>query len=145
MLDFKYLRDHIDEVREKIEQRGVEVNWENLLDIDISRRELLKEVENLRYQKNTVSEKISQLKREKEDASQEIENMRALSQHIKELDSQLQNKETALKELMLIIPNLPHSSVAVGKSSEENPEIKKCGEIPRFPLNRNLTGKSGKT
>lgn len=132
MLDFKYLRDHIDEVREKIEQRGVEVNWENLLDLDISRRELLKEVEKLRYQKNTVSEKISQLKREKEDASQEIENMRALSQHIKELDSQLQNKETALKELMLIIPNLPHSSVAVGKSSEENPEIKKCGEIPRF-------------
>ena len=132
MLDFKYLRDHIDEVREKIEQRGVEVNWENLLDLDISRRELLKEVEDLRYQKNTVSEKISQLKREKKDASQEIENMRALSQHIKELDSQLQDKEAALKELMLIIPNLPHSSVAVGKSSEENPEIKKCGEIPRF-------------
>ncbi len=132
MLDFKYLRDHIDEVKEKIKQRGVEVNWENLLDLDISRRELLKEVEDLRYQKNTVSEKISQLKREKKDASQEIENMRALSQHIKELDSQLQNKEAALKELMLIIPNLPHSSVAVGKSSEENPEIKQCGEIPRF-------------
>ncbi len=132
MLDFKYLRDHIDEVREKIEQRGVEVNWENFLDLDISRRELLNEVESLRYQKNTVSEKISQLKREKKDASQEIENMRVLSQHIKELDSQLQNKETALKELMLIIPNIPHSSVAVGKSSEENPEIKKCGEIPRF-------------
>ncbi len=132
MLDFKYLRDHIDEVREKIEQRGVEVNWENFFDLDISRRELLNEVESLRYQKNTVSEKISQLKREKKDASQEIENMRVLSQHIKELDSQLQNKETALKELMLIIPNIPHSSVAVGKSSEENPEIKKCGEIPRF-------------
>ena len=132
MLDFKYLRDHIDEVKEKIKQRGVEVNWENLLDLDISRRELLKKVEDLRYQKNTVSEKISQLKREKKDASQEIENMRALSQHIKELDSQLQNKEAALKELMLIIPNLPHSSVAVGKSSEDNPEIKKCGEIPRF-------------
>ena len=132
MLDFKYLRDHIDEVREKIEQRGVEVNWENFLDLDISRRELLNEVESLRYQKNTVSEKISQLKREKKDASQEIENMRVLPQHIKELDSQLQNKETALKELMLIIPNIPHSSVAVGKSSEENPETKKCGEIPRF-------------
>ena len=78
MLDFKYLRDHIDEVREKIEQRGVEVNWKNLLDLDIARRELLKEVESLRYQKNTVSEKISQLKREKKVASQEIENMRAL-------------------------------------------------------------------
>lgn len=132
MLDFKYIRDHIDEVRERIEQRGVEVNWESFLELDTSRRELLKEVENLRYQKNTVSENIAKLKREKKDASQEIENMRALSQRIKELDSKLQEKEAALNDLMLIIPNIPHSSVAVGKSSEENPEIKKWGEIPQF-------------
>jgi seryl-tRNA synthetase len=132
MLDFKYIRDHIDEVRERIEQRGVKVDWESFLELDTSRRELLKEVENLRYQKNTVSENIAQLKREKKDASQEIENMRALSQRIKELDSKLQEKEAALNDLMLIIPNIPHSSVAVGKSSEENPEIKKWGEMPQF-------------
>ncbi len=132
MLDFKYIRDHIDEVRERIEQRGVEVNWESFLELDTSRRELLKEVESLRYQKNTVSENIAKLKREKKDASQEIENMRALSQRIKELDSKLQEKEAALNDLMLRIPNIPHSSVAVGKSSEENPEIKKWGEMPQF-------------
>jgi len=132
MLDFKYIRDHIDEVRERIEQRGVKVDWESFLELDTSRRELLKEVENLRYQKNTVSENIAQLKREKKDASQEIENMRALSQRIKELDGKLQEKEAALDDLMLIIPNIPHSSVVVGKSSEENPEIKKWGEIPQF-------------
>ena len=132
MLDFKYIRDHINEVRERIEQRGVKVDWESFLELDTSRRELLKEVENLRYQKNTVSENIAQLKREKKDASQEIENMRALSQRIKELDSKLQEKEAALDDLMLVIPNIPHSSVVVGKISEENPEIKKWGEMPQF-------------
>jgi len=132
MLDLKYVRDHFDEAREKIEQRGIKVDWKSFLELDASKREILKEVENLRYQRNTVSEMIAQLKREKKDASKEIEDMRTLSQHIKELDNQLQDKESALKELMLVIPNIPHSSVAVGKSSEDNPEIRRWGEIPQF-------------
>lgn len=132
MLDLKYLRDHIDEAREKIEGRGVNVDWKSFLDLDLSRRELLKEVERARYEKNTVSERISHLKREKKDASEEIENMRVLSQHIKEMDSQLQDKDAALKDLMLMIPNIPHASVVAGTSSEDNPEIKTWGDIPRF-------------
>lgn len=132
MLDLKYVRDHSDEVRDKIEQRGIKVDWESFLKLDASWRELLKEVENLRYQKNTISEKIAQLKREKKDASQEIENMRGLSQQIKKLDNQLQDKDAALKELMLTMPNIPHSSVAGGKTSEDNPEIRRWGEIPQF-------------
>ncbi len=134
MLDLKYVRDHIDEIREKTEQRGAEVDFDSFLELDILRRELLKEVESLRYQKNTVSDTIAKLKKEKKDASQEIENMRALSQRIKDLDNKLQDKEAALKDLMLIIPNIPHSSVAVGKSSEDNPEIRKWGEVPQFPF-----------
>ncbi|MBW2182865.1 MAG: serine--tRNA ligase [Deltaproteobacteria bacterium] len=134
MLDLKYVRDHIDEIREKTEQRGAEVDFDSFLELDILRRELLKEVESLRYQKNTVSDTIAKLKKEKKDASQEIENMRALSQRIKDLDDKLQDKEAALKDLMLIIPNIPHSSVAVGKSSEDNPEIRKWGEVPQFPF-----------
>ena len=134
MLDLKYVRDHIDEIREKTEQRGAEVDFDSFLELDILRRELLKEVESLRYQKNTVSDTIAKLKKEKKDASQEIENMRALSQRIKDLDDKLQDKEAALKDLMLIIPNIPHSSVVVGKSSEDNPEIRKWGEVPQFPF-----------
>jgi seryl-tRNA synthetase len=134
MLDLKYVRDHIDEIRKKTEQRGAEVDFDSFLELDILRRELLKEVESLRYQKNTVSDTIAKLKKEKKDASQEIENMRALSQRIKDLDNKLQDKEAALKDLMLIIPNIPHSSVAVGKSSEDNPEIRKWGDVPQFPF-----------
>ncbi len=132
MLDLKYVRDHTEEVRRKIEQRRSTVDWERFFELDVSRRELLKKVESLRYQKNTVSETIARLKKEKKDASREIENMREVSQQIKELDAQLQDKESAHKDLMFTIPNIPHSSVAEGKSSEDNPEIKRWGEIPQF-------------
>ena len=132
MLDLRYVRDHIDEIREKTEQRGAEVDFDSFLELDRLRRELLKEVESLRYQKNTVSDTIAKLKKEKKDASQEIENMRALSQRIKDLDNKLQDTEVAHKDLMLIIPNIPHSSVAIGKSSEDNPEVRRWGEAPQF-------------
>lgn len=132
MLDLRYVRDHIDEIREKTEQRDAEVDFDSFLELDVLRRQLLKEVESLRYQKNTVSDTIAKLKKEKKDASQEIENMRALSQRIKDLDNKLQDTEAALKDIMLIIPNIPHSSVAIGKSSEDNPEVRRWGEAPQF-------------
>jgi len=132
MLDLKYVRDHTEEIRRKIERRGSTVDWGRFFELDVSRRELLKKVESLRYQKNTVSETIASLKKEKKDASREIENMREVSQQIKELETQLQEREAALKELTLTMPNIPHESVAEGKSSEDNPEIKRWGEITRF-------------
>ena len=91
MLDFKYLRDHIDQVKEKIAQRGTSIDWETFFELDASRRELLQEVENLRFQRNTASEKIAELKKNKKDAAQEIENMRLVSQSIKELESICRN------------------------------------------------------
>jgi seryl-tRNA synthetase len=132
MLDVKYLRDHIDEVKERIGTRGTAIDWESFLELDAVRRELLQEVESLRCQRNEVSEKIASMKKEKKDASQEIENMRLVSQRIKELDGVFQDREAALKGLILTIPNVPHASVAVGKSSADNPEIRRWGELPRF-------------
>jgi len=132
MLDLKYVREHTEEIRKKMEQRGIKVDWEYFLDIDASRRELLKEVEGLRYKKNTVSETIARLKKEKKDASSEIENMRGFSQHIKNLEGALQGKDAVLNGLMLTIPNIPHTSVAAGKGREDNPEIKRYGEKPTF-------------
>ena len=64
MLDFKYLRDHIDEVKDKIAQRGSEVEWEHFTALDVRRRELLKEVEDLRCQRNAVSDAVARLKKE---------------------------------------------------------------------------------
>jgi len=132
MLDFKYVRDHLDMVRERLAQRGASIDWDSFLRIDAARRELLVEVETLRCQRNTVSEKIAQLKRDRKDGSDEIERMRLVSQRIKELDVVLQEKETAVQEFMLTVPNLPHASVNVGKSSEDNQEVRRWGDVRQF-------------
>ena len=132
MLDFKYLREHIDDVKEKRAHRGGSIDWDTFFELDASRRELLQEVEDLRCQRNTASEKIAQLKREKQEASQEIENMRLVSQRIKELESVLQEREAVLNGFMLTIPNVPHPSVPQGKSDEDNLEIKRWGNQPQF-------------
>jgi seryl-tRNA synthetase len=132
MLDFKYVRDHLDMVRERLAQRGASIDWDSFLRIDAARRELLVEVETLRCQRNTVSEKIAQLKRDKQDGSDEIERMRLVSQRIKELDGLLQEKETAVQEFMLTVPNLPHASVNVGTSSEDNQEVRRWGDVRQF-------------
>ena len=132
MLDFKYVRDHLDVVRERLAQRGASIDWDSFLRIDAARRELLVEVETLRCQRNTVSEKIAQLKRDRQDGSDEIERMRLVSQRIKELDGLLQEKETAVQEFMLTVPNLPHASVNVGKSSEDNQEVRRWGDVRQF-------------
>ena len=132
MLDFKYVRDHLDVVRERLAQRGASIDWDSFLRIDAARRELLVEVETLRCQRNTVSEKIAQLKRDRQDGSDEIERMRLVSQRIKELDGLLQEKETAVQEFMLTVPNLPHASVNAGTSSEDNQEVRRWGDVRQF-------------
>ncbi len=132
MLDFKYVREHLDSVRERLALRGGAIDWDGFLRIDAARRELLVEVENLRCQRNTVSEKIAQLKRDKKDGSDEIERMRLVSQRIKELDVLLQEKEAAAREFMLTVPNIPHESVVPGKGSEDNQEVRRWGDIRPF-------------
>lgn len=132
MLDFKYVRDHLDMVRERLAQRGASIDWDGFLRIDAARRELLVEVETLRCQRNTVSEKIAQLKRDRQDGADEIERMRLVSQRIKELDGLLQEKETAVQEFMLTVPNLPHASVNIGTSSEDNQEVRRWGDVRQF-------------
>lgn len=132
MLDLKYVRDHLEMVQERIGQRGSGIDWESFLRMDAARRQLLLEVETLRCERNTVSEKIAQLKREKKDGSDEIERMRLVSQRIKELDVLLQQKEAVVQEFMLTVPNIPHQSVTVGKGSEDNREVRRWGEYRQF-------------
>jgi seryl-tRNA synthetase len=89
-------------------------------------------VEQLRYERNSVSEQIAQLKKEKKAASEKITAMREVSQRIKDLEIGLEEKENALRNLLLVIPNIPHDTVAPGKCSDDNPEIRKWGELPTF-------------
>lgn len=135
MLDPKFIRENIDEVRKRLSLRNIE-GVEKLLDefvhVDEERRKLIQEIESLQALRNRVSEEISQLKKQKKDASILIEQMKGVSQKIKELEPVRDEWEEKLRRILLMIPNLPHPSVPVGKDSSDNVEIRRWGEIPKF-------------
>ena len=132
MLDLKYTRDHLEEVKEKIGRRGQAIDWDRFARLDSERREILQESESLRAQRNQVSDVIAEKKKKKEDAAGEIARMKEVSNRIKELEPRLAEKEEALRELMMVIPNIPHESVVVGQGEKDNPEMRKWGKIPEF-------------
>jgi len=132
MLDLKYTRDHLEEVKEKIGRRGQVVDWERFAQLDAERRQILQESESLRAQRNQVSDVIAEKKKKKLDANEEIGRMKEVSNRIKELETGLVEKEEALQGLMLTIPNIPHASVAVGQGEKDNPEIRRWGKPPEF-------------
>ena len=89
------------------------------------RRKIISEVEELKAQKNQVSAKIPQMKKAGEDTTQIFAEMKTVSDKISELDTQLKNIENELNYILMFIPNLPHSSVPVGKTAEQNVEVRK--------------------
>jgi seryl-tRNA synthetase len=132
MLEAKYIRDHLDEVRERLSSRGQTISLDQFVTIDGERRKTLQEWERLRALQKKVSDEVSSKKREGENAAELISEMKKVSQELKELDGIVQEKEKAMQEFLLIIPNLPHSSVPVGKDSSDNDEVRRWGEIPKF-------------
>jgi seryl-tRNA synthetase len=100
--------------------------------LDAKRRKVLLEIENLRHRRNVVSEQIADMKRRKEETDAFVADMRDVSGRIKELDGSLSEIESNLNAFLLEIPNIPHSSVPVGKDSSDNPVLKQVGDIPEF-------------
>ncbi len=132
MLDAKYIRDHIDEVQRRLSLRGQPLGLDQFVSIDGERRKAIQDWERLRALQNKVSDEVSKKKRERQDASELIAEMKKVSQDLKELDGIVKERERALDEFLLIVPNLPHASVPIGKESQDNIEVRRWGEIPKF-------------
>lgn len=132
MLDIKFVRDHIDEVEAMLRNRQLDLDLSEFKSLDDRRRRLLGEVERLKYEKNRISDEIAKLKKEGRDASSLVEQSRELSQRIGELDSELTKIEDEFRQILLFIPNMPHESVVVGRSEQDNPVVKVWGEKPSF-------------
>jgi len=132
MLDAKYIREHIDEVREKLGLRGQTISLDQFTSIDTERRKAIQEWERLRSLQKKVSDEVSKRKREGKDASELLSDMKKVSQGMKDLDRIVEEKERVLQEFLLMIPNLPHESVPKGTDSSENAEVRRWGEIPEF-------------
>ncbi len=132
MLDLKFVREHWEEVKDRIGRRGQAIDWDTFARLDSERREILQETESLRAQRNQVSELIAEQKRKREDASSKIAQMKEVSSRIKELEVRLNAIEENLRGLLLVIPNIPHESVVFGREGTDNPEVRRWGKIPEF-------------
>lgn len=133
MLDVKLLRANLQEIKQKLAHRGEDLtDFDQFEELDAKRRELIVKVEELKGKRNEVSRQVAALKREKKDADHLIKEMREVGEEIKTLDESLRTVEASLERIMLSIPNIPHESVPVGETEDDNVEVRKWGEVPEF-------------
>ncbi len=132
MLEAKLLRDNLEAVRARLQDRGLTVELREFSDADQERRRLLTEVEQLRHRRNTVSEEVGRRKRTSQDAAALITEMREVGDRIKALDGDVRAREAEIERFLMTLPNLPHPSVPAGPDSSGNVEIRRWGEPRRF-------------
>jgi seryl-tRNA synthetase len=140
MLDIQRIRDNQADVKKAVESKNATVDLDAILQLDLDRRNVIAEVEELKRQRNVVSKAVAQRKKKGEDAQDLIEETRSIGQRIKELDDSQREIEEQLNVLMLQIPNTPHASAPVGKDASENPVVKEWGPryCPDFQLKTHL-------
>jgi seryl-tRNA synthetase len=138
VLDIKLIRERPDFARQRLAERGAgdEARIDELLELDERRRRLLAEAETLKAQRNRVSKEIGALMSQKKAAEAEARKAetRQIGDQIAQLDRAVADSEQARDELLLRLPNLPHESVAPGRTAAENREIRVWGEKPAFPF-----------
>jgi seryl-tRNA synthetase len=132
MLEIKLVREKYSEIEKSLSNRGEKMDLPAMREQDDQRRALLLEIEALRHRRNTVSQEIAAMKQKGVDAEPLVLEMRTVSARIKELDATLASLDKSLNHFLLRLPNIPHASVPVGKSSEDNPVRKKEGAVPVF-------------
>src|SRR4030088_807549 len=134
MLDLNFVRDNLALVEEKLRQRGMNPA-EVLKDfraIDGERRQAITAAETVQARRNRASEEIAKLKKSGQDASAQIQETKELRERIQESEKKAAEQEARLREILSGIPNLPHASVPVGKSAEDNVEARRWGTQPQF-------------
>ncbi|NOR45057.1 MAG: serine--tRNA ligase [Candidatus Delongbacteria bacterium] len=132
MLDIRYIRENPDEVKTRLETKNSVIDIDKLLQLDIDKRKLLGETEELKAERNKATQMIAQLKREKQDATESITKTREIGDKIAVLDGRIRELDVDIREIMMSMPNLPHKSVPVGKSEKDNVTVKEVGEKRDF-------------
>ncbi len=132
MLEIKFLRQNLQEVKNSLENRGEKADLEAFKETDSIRRSILLEIEGLRHQRNVVSDKIAKMKKSRENTDSLVVEMREVSLKIKELDKTLADKEEIIHKILMGLPNIPHSSVPIGSDESDNVCEKTVGKKPEF-------------
>jgi len=132
MLDIKLLRKNRKLIENALEKRGVSVSLKAFYEKDAERLKLLKKVEELKYRKNIISKNIGVKKSNGEDAGGLLQEVKEISVQIDKFHNTTGVLEEEINNFLLMLPNIPHTSVVYGKSSDDNPVVKTWGEKKEF-------------
>ena len=134
MIDPAFVREHLDEVRTGLRNRGLDVDkdLEHLLAFETRRRQMIPEVEALKRQQNTSGDEIARAKRQGKDAAPILAANKQRTAQIKQLEIVLESVEHQRLVALMALPNLPHASVPVGASAADNQEVRRHGDPPSF-------------
>ncbi len=132
MHDLSYFREHLHVFAEMAKKRCMTLDLDGFRALDKERRELITATEQLKAQRNKASDEIARLKKEKKNADSLIAEMKQVSERVKQADERIAALDARQRELLLTIPNVPHSSVPVGSSAAENKQVRCWGLPPKF-------------
>jgi seryl-tRNA synthetase len=134
MLDLKFVRDHQEIVELALKNRGQEISLEEYRNREAQRRQLLTRLEELRHERNTLSKEVGALmKAGQRDAAQPLrDRVTAINDESQQLETRSESQDAWVRDFLLNLPNIPHESVPIGASSEDNPVARTWGQPPRF-------------
>src|SRR3989338_6545702 len=131
MLDIKVIRDNQKAVEKGLLAKKVDVDLSVVLKYDQKRRDLLVQLDELRSQKNTANDEISRLLKAKKDPKKKIASMKSIAKKIDVLEPKVKKIQSQVNDILIGIPNLPHTSVPVG-GADQNKKIRSWGTPKRF-------------
>jgi seryl-tRNA synthetase len=132
MLDIQLLRNKLPEVAERLSTRGYVLDTARFEQLEAERKSIQTRTQELQAKRNSSSKLIGQAKAKGEDVSVIMAEVANLGDELKQAEVRLNEVQDALKTLLEVVPNIPHSSVPVGKSEADNLEVRKVGSIPKF-------------
>jgi seryl-tRNA synthetase len=134
MLDLNFVRENLPLVEEKLRQRGMDpaAVLRDFREVDTQRRQAITEAETSKAQRNKASEEIAKLKKSGQDASAAMAQTKDLREKIQVLEKTAGDLDARLRDILAGIPNLPHASVPIGQSADQNVEVRRWGTPPQF-------------
>jgi seryl-tRNA synthetase len=132
MLDVKLLREDLARVKERVATRGTKIEWDEFVSLDRERRDALANLERLKEKKNRLSGEIGKVKKSGGNAALLMREVEEVSEAIRIGEGPLASIEARFEKFMLTVPNLPESSVPVGRSAADNKEVRRWGDPPKF-------------
>ena len=138
MLDSRFVRENPEKIAETLKKRNMAVDLAPFMEIEERRLSTMRRLDELRETRNRVSEEISRLKKQKQDAQGLIDEMKGVSDGIKELEESQRALDKEARDFLLTLPNIPNESVPEGKDETGNVETRRWGEPKKFdfePLN----------